>query len=339
MSQEFIEIIRVIGRGRKLRRDLTAEEAADAMRLILGDSSVSEAQIGAFLVTMRVKDESAEELRGFLQGVADYLVPLKPDVENLLDLALPYDGKARYLQTGVMAAMVLASAGVPVLLHGADNIPTKCGVGPLNLLRALGYEADKTPESVGEDLRETNFGVLNVAHVLPRWTDLTPIRHHFGLRTLMNTIEKLFNPARAPLHISGFYHGSYLPRLTLPGSRDNWVILGEEGGVDIRPGKKTRVFHAEGGEMIETVVNAADYGFGEVVPLEMPSDPAAHADALRRALDGESGPVFDQIQLTAATLLWMVRRVETIPAGLVLAGQLLRGGQVRLILERTPQTL
>jgi anthranilate phosphoribosyltransferase len=226
-------------------------------------------------------------------------------------------------------------------LHGADGIPTKNGVGPLNLLRALGYPADHTPQEVENDIRQTNFGALNLAHVLPGWTALTPLRHGFGLRTLMNTIEKLFNPAGAALHINGFYHGSYLARLpqVLPGSRENWTILGEEGGIDIRPGKKTRVFRAEGNEMGETVINAADYGFGEVVPLEMPNDPAAHADALRRALNGDNAPAFDQIQLTAATLLWMVQRVENISVGLELADHLLRDGQLRPYLERTPQVL
>ena len=338
-SQEFKAIIRAVGRGRKLQRNLTFEEAADAMRLILGDPAISDAQIGGFLVTMRVKDESTDELRGFLVGVADLLVPLAPNVDGLLDLALPYDGKAKHLQTGVIAALVVAAAGVPVLLHGADDIPTKNGVGPLNLLRALGYPADNAPSLVEADLRQRNFGALNLAHVLPAWTALTSLRHAFGLRTLMNTIEKMFNPARAPLHISGFYHGSYLARLphVLPGSRDNWIILGEEGSIDVRPGKKTRVFHAEGEEMVETVINAPDYGFETVVPLEMPNDPAAHAEALRHALDEASGPAFDQIQLTAATLLWMVQRVENIPAGLELAGQLLREGQIRPYLERTPQ--
>jgi anthranilate phosphoribosyltransferase len=340
-SQEFKEIIRAVGRGRKLQRDLTFEEAAQAMRLILGDPAISDAQIGAFLVTMRVKDEDADELRGFLQGVADVLIPLKPDVDGLLDLALPYDGKAKFLQTGVAAAMVVAAAGVPVLLHGADGVPTKNGVGPLNLLRALGYPVDQTPEAIEADLLHSNFGVLNLAHVLPRWTALTPLRHAFGLRTLMNTIEKFFNPAHAPLHISGFYHASYLPRLpqVLPGSRDSWVILGEEGSIDIRPGKKTRIFQAAGDAMQETVINAADYGFSEIVALETPNDPAAHAEVIRRALDGESGAAYEQIQLTAATLLWMVQRVETIPVGLALAEQLLRDGQLRLFLERTPQTL
>src|SRR3972149_6370444 len=98
-SNDFREILRIVGRGRKLQRDLTREEAAEAMRLLLGDE-ISDAQIGAFLVTMRVKEETAEEIAGFVQAAREQLSPfLAPRVEGLVDLALPYDGKESTLQT------------------------------------------------------------------------------------------------------------------------------------------------------------------------------------------------------------------------------------------------
>ena len=133
-SPAFRDILRIIGRGKKLQRDLTFEEAREAMRLMLSGEA-STAQIGGFLVTMRVKEETAEEIRGFTAGARDVMRPMpKPNVANLVDLALPYNGKSRTLQTGVAAALVLAACGVPVLLHGADDVPTKAGVAVLNVL-------------------------------------------------------------------------------------------------------------------------------------------------------------------------------------------------------------
>ena len=333
--QTFTDILRIIGRGRKLQRDLTRVEAAEAMRLLL-NGYATDAQIGAFLITMRVKEETAEEIDGFLSALREAIYPLpRPSVDNLVDLGLPADGKARTLQTSVAAALVIASAGVPALLHGIDDVPTKFGVGPLNLLRALGYPADLPPPDVTARLNATNFGVLNLEHILPRWTDLTPIRSQFGLRTLMNTIEKLVNPLDAPIHISGFYHGNYLRRLApvLPGARVNWIVQGEEGGVDIRPGKKTRVYRAEAGEMVETVINAADYGFATETPLIEPADPVRHASELRRALSGQIGPAYDQIALTAAVLLWMVEAAPDIDAGLERASRILDAGSALELLE------
>ena len=173
---------------------------------------------------------------------------------------------------------------------GPMSIPTKVGIGPLNLATdVLGYPADLPPDAVAHHISSTsNFGVLNIAQVLPQWTRLTPIRHHFGLRTLMNTVEKLFNPANAANHISGFYHGSYLSRLALalPGTGRKWIIQGEEGSIDLRPGKKTRVYQAIGDQMQETMIDASDFGFHAMIPLEAPNDVNFHAEKLRLVLEG-----------------------------------------------------
>ena len=334
-SRAFRDILRIVGRGKKLQRDLTREEAREAMTLILTDSTVSQAQIGGFMVTMRVKEETSEEIIGFTQGVRDVMLDFpKPDVENLVDIALPYNGKTRNLQTGVAAAIALAACGVPVLLHGADHIPTKDGIAPLNLLRALGYSADSPPDLVKESIERTNFGILNIEHLLPQWTALTPLRHHFGIRTFMNSVEKLFNPADAPHHISGFYHSAYLNRMAdcLP-AENSWIVQGDEGSIDIRLGKKTRVYQAQGDEMVEFMLDAANYGFPDEADLATHPDPNLHADAIRKALAGEHGAAFDQIALTTAVLLWMLQRVPNIHDGLAITNEKLSSGQAISVLK------
>lgn len=333
-SAAFRDILKIIGRGKKLQRDLTREEACEAMRLLLSDS-VSDAQIGAFLVTMRVKEETSEEIVGFTQGARDVMRAFpKPDVEGLVDIALPYNGKSRNLQTGVASAILLAALGVPVLLHGADQIPTKNGIAALNLLRTLGYPADMPPEAIKQSIERSNFGVLNIEHVMPQWTALTPIRHHFGVRTLMNSVEKLFNPADAPHHVSGFYHSAYLNRMAdcLPAT-NSWIVQGDEGSIDIRPGKKTRIYQAQGDEMVEFMIDAAEYGFADEVDLATHPDPNLHADAIRKVLGGEHGAAFEQTALTTAVLLWMLKRVESIHDGLAIASEKLSSGQALSVLK------
>ncbi|MEO1165379.1 MAG: anthranilate phosphoribosyltransferase [Chloroflexota bacterium] len=338
-SDKFRELLRVVGRGRKLQRDYTREEACEIMRLMLTDKAVSDAQIGGFLVTMRVKEETADEIIGFTQAVREVMQPFpKPDVKGLVDFALPYNGKTRNLQTGIGAFLVLAAAGVPVLVHGADHIPTKNGIAVLNLLRTIGYPADMPPEQVKQSIEQTNFGVLNVEHILPQWTALTPLRHHFGVRTLMNTVEKLINPADAPYHVSGFYHSSYLIRMAtcLP-APNSWITQGDEGSIDIRVGKKTRVYKAVGEDMVEHMLDASDYGYPDEADLSMPVDPNAHADALRETLAGKAGAAYDQIALTSAVLLWMLDRVPDIHAGLSIAKQHLDSQQALAVLQAAHQ--
>ncbi|GAB5494523.1 MAG: anthranilate phosphoribosyltransferase family protein [Phototrophicaceae bacterium] len=337
-SDTFRDLLHIIGRGRKLQRDYTREEAREIMQLLLGEQ-VSDAQIGAFLVTMRVKEETAEEIIGFVQATHDVMQAFpKPSVEGLLDIALPYNGKSRNLQTGVAVALVLAASGVPVLLHGADHIPTKNGIAILNLLRTLGYPADLPPEQVRDSIEQTNFGVLNIEHILPQWTALTPLRHHFGVRTLMNTVEKLINPADAPNHLSGFYHSSYLKRMAtcLP-APNSWITQGDEGSIDIRPGKKTRVYKSDGETMIEHMLDAKEYGFPDELDLSMPIDPNAHADATLKALRGETGNTRDQIILTTGVLLWMFERVPDIHAGIDCARDTIDKGDALAILENAKQ--
>jgi anthranilate phosphoribosyltransferase len=336
-SEAFRDILKIVGRGKKLQRDLTYDEAYKAMQLMLGEE-VSDTQIGGFLLTMRVKEETAEEIHGFVDGARTHLKPMpQPNVEGLVDFGLPYNGKARTLQTGVISLMLVASVGVPVIVHGADDIPTKRGVGILNLLRALGYPADQTADVVSRTIEKTNFGVLNLEQVLPQWTALTPLRHHFGVRTLMNTVEKLLNPANAPRHINGFYHGIYLRRLAtaLPGKTANWVVQGEEGSIDIRLGKKSRVYQAVGEDMVETMINAEEYGFGEVVSIDFPNDAEYHAQTIRDMLNGEDHPLIPQVLLTAATMLWMLDAQPDIATALKIVQEKWDSDCVRTMLNMT----
>jgi len=333
-SDAFREILRIVGRGKKLQRDLTTEEAREAMRLILG-GTVSDAQIGGFLVTMRVKEETADEILGFTQGARDAMQAFpKLDVQGLVDIGMPYNGKTRNLQTGPAIGLVLAAAGVPVLLHGADDVPTKNGIALLNLMRALGYPADLPPEDLSRSIEQTNFGVLNIGHLLPQWTALTPMRHHFGIRTLMNSVEKLLNPANAPYHISGFYHSAYLNRLavSLP-SPVSWVMQGDEGNVELRAGKKTRIYKADGEEMREIMIDAASYGFPDEADLSLPVDPHAHAELLLKALRGEAEAAANQIILSAGTILWMVERAPDIASGIEVAREQIKNGKALAVLE------
>ena len=326
-SQEFKDILRIIGRGKKLQRDLTREEAYRAMQLIL-DGGASPTQIGGFMVTMRVKEETADEIIGFTQASRERLRPFEVAMPNLVDFGFPYNGRSKRLQTGVVASMVLAASGVPVLLHGADNIPTKAGVATLNLLQAMGYPAYLPPQQVKRVLERTQFGALDLQHVLPQWTNLTPYRHHFGVRTFMNSVEKFLNPANASTHISGFFHGSYLIRMAnaLPAERA-WIVQGDEGMIDFRMGKRTRFYHAEGDEMVETVLDSTAYGFSETDALDFPVDVQLHADCLKRVLDGELGTAFEQVALTAGVLLWILGRVASVPEGIDQARTLLMNGK------------
>ena len=240
----FIPFIKAVGRGEKLKRDLTYDESVEALRQIV-DQTCSPAQAGAFLITQRVKGEAVDEIRGFTDLLrAETITQIEPRVEGLLDLAAPYDGKVNSAQLVPAIAILLAEAGLPVVLHGDENVPTKSGIGPGPVLRALGVADDLGPEEAQRMIESVGVGYLSARRFAPRWHALLPLRHQFGLRTVLNSVEKLLNPANAPYQISGFFHGNYIERLRAvqTGSRRSFIVQGEEGSIEMAVGRKTRVF-------------------------------------------------------------------------------------------------
>ena len=123
MSNSFQPFIQAVGRGQKLKRDLTYQESKDAFRMIL-QREATDIQVGAFLIAQRVKGEGVDEIRGLVDLMREeFMVRIQPQVENLLDLACPYNGKTRTAQLAPAVALTLLAAGVPSVLHGRRRGP------------------------------------------------------------------------------------------------------------------------------------------------------------------------------------------------------------------------
>lgn len=316
MTSTFIPFIKAVGRGEKLKRDLTYEESVAALRMILRREA-TDAQAGAFLIAQRVKGESVDEVRGFTDVARnEFMRPLTPRVENLLDLAPPYDGKAKTAQLAPAIAIVLAEAGVPVLLHGDEEIPTKAGVTPGLVLAALGAPVDLAPAAVARMVERVGVGYVSARQYIPAWHALTPLRSQFGLRTVLNSVEKLLNPANAPYQISGFFHGNYIERLrtTQTGLRRSWMVQGEEGSIEMAAGRKTHIFAAD--EADDVILEPGAVGLGERVRVEAGPDVAEHAGLNGAVLAGKPGPATEQVIYTAATILRLLDATPDIGAGM-----------------------
>ena len=333
--EAFIPFIKAVGRGEKLKRDLTRDEAQEAMRLIL-TGQVTPAQVGAFLVTQRVKGESADEVVGFTRAVRNLCYRISPQVEGLIDLGLPYDGKARTLQLAPVAALVAAAAGQPALLHGDKEIPTKYGVGPADLLEALGITIDLPPDAVERHIEEIGIGFLYAPRFAPAWHALTPIRRQFGLRTALNTVEKFINPANAPITVAGFFHMNYLQRMrgALQAlSAQGWIVQGPGGSIECPAGRATRVLSAAP-ETEPLILDTEALGFDGRDDISAPADLDVHAAVARQVLANEPGR-FDNpatksarntVVLTAGLLLFLGNQVSTLETGVELARETLANG-------------
>ncbi len=329
----FRPYVQALGRGETLRRNLTREEAQDALDRIL-TGTVSGVQAGAFFIAQRVKGESRDEIQGFVKAVRTrWLIPVETKRDGLLDLAVPYDGKERSAQLAPAVAIVLAACGQPVLLHGTEEVPTKGGVTPGRVLFELGVCTDLAPESAARLLDETGLAFCDAREFMPAWLQLLPLRREFGLRTVLNTVEKLINPGDADYQMSGFYHTKYIDemRSMQTGRINSWIVQGEEGSIEMRSGRKTRIFGMNADSTL--ALNPAQWGFPlrEAVPAGR--QVTQHARLNLQALDEGKSPARSQVAMTAGVILSLLGRAESPETGISVAKDCLSSGRAGALLN------
>ncbi len=330
----FVPFVQAVGRGNKLRRDLTRAESFEAMRLILRQKATP-AQIGAFLIALRVKGESEEEIGGFTKVVRDeFIIQISPRVNGLLDLGVPYDGKVKTAQLIPAVAFILAAAGVPVVVHGDECVPTKYGITPGAVFSSLGVPTSLEPKIAEKMIECVGIGYLSAARFVPAWHALVPLRREFGLRTAMNSVEKLFNPANAPYHISGFFHGEYLERLrtTRTGTQSNWIVQGEEGSIEMAAGRPTHIFAANQAE--DVILDPSAAGLPKRERIFVPPDVNSHTLVNAQAIKGERGSALDQAALTAGTILRLLGVANTLDDGIERARSVVISGAAQERLDK-----
>ncbi|MEM7032502.1 MAG: anthranilate phosphoribosyltransferase [Chloroflexota bacterium] len=335
----FQPYIKAVGRGEKLKRDLTYDESVEAMRLMMRREA-TDAQIGGFLIAQRVKGEAVDEINGFTDLVRnEFIRALHPKVDDLLDLAVPYDGKAKTAQFAPAIAILLAEAGVPVLLHGDVNVPTKEGVGPGDVLASLGIPSNLPLKQVEQMIETVGFGYVSAGQYVPEWHALMPIRRQFGLRTLLNTVEKFFNPANAPYQISGFFHGNYIERIrtSQTGQKQSWMVQGEEGSVEMSSGKRTHIFAVEAEDDVILAPETVGLAKRERILIEPKVD--KHTEINTQILAGQSGAAADQVIFTTATILHLLNAVTNVNEGMAQVRMSIKSGKSIARLDRARSIL
>ena len=204
-THSFSQVIRTIGRGPSLSRTLSEDEANQAMAAILrGDAEP--AQLGAFLVVLRYRKETPEELAGFVQASRG-MMARPASAGAALDWP-SYADRHKQLPYFVLAAKLLSENGVRVLMHGI------AGDGPATTpkaLSALGIEPSGSPDDAAHRLDRENFAYLPLDRFCPQLMPLFDLRPVLGLRSPANTFARMLNPFAAPVQLQGVFHPNYLP--------------------------------------------------------------------------------------------------------------------------------
>ena len=247
----FSAFVRILGRGKSLTRALTEAEAEQAMGMIL-DGDVLPEQLGAFLMLLRIKEESPEEMAGFVRAARSRLAA--PDVAVDLDWS-SYAGKKRQLPWFLLAALTLAGAGYRVFMHGGEG-HTPGRVYASEALAALGLAPGRDLADAAEALKRTNFAYLTLERMSPRLDDLLGLKPILGLRSPVNSFTRMLNPFRAATLLQGVFHPGYLALHRdagrLLGQPNLAVFRGEGGEIERRPNKPCDTLELIAGEPAET---------------------------------------------------------------------------------------
>lgn len=322
--------LREIGQGPRAGRDLTREEARDAMELILSQR-VTRAQMGGFLLVQRYKGESPQELHGFAEAVRAGARLIRPRVEGLLDVGSPYDGRKRSIVVSPAASIVVAAAGVPVVLHGEKDLGPKHGVPIGDVLEELGVDTDAEPEDVERSVEELGLGYMRQARFVPQVFGLKELREEIALRSCLSTIEKIYNLAGADYSIVGLTHLPYMEKMmetaTYMGFKRILIVQGIEGNEDVPTSRPCRAFEWDRGHTRELRIDPAEFGLQPASREEMAGGDAAHNAAIAlRILEGETGAYRDLIVLNAAVRIWLAERAETVADGIEIARKAIDSG-------------
>ena len=246
----FAQYVRIIGKGKNGARSLSFDEAYDAFSMILKDE-VLDVQLGAFLMLLRVKEESVDELTGFVQATKDQLNFQALDVD--LDWS-SYAGKRKHYPWFLLAALTLAKHGYKIVMHGASG-HTINRVYTEQVLEYLGFPICQNEAEVRQQLIARNFAYLPLDVISPILSDLINLRNVMGLRSPIHTLARLINPFNAKATMQAIFHPTYRSshqRAAFQlGYQNSAVIKGEGGEFERNPDAKTLICGIQNGELYE----------------------------------------------------------------------------------------
>jgi anthranilate phosphoribosyltransferase len=320
------------------RRDLTAAQARAAMETILAGEATA-AQLIGFVVALRAKGETPEELSGLLDAVlaAATLVDL-PDAlrDRAIDIVGTGGDRSHSINVSTMSAIVTAGAGVPVCKHGARAASSKCGTA--DVLEALGVAIDLTPLGVLRCVERAGIGFCLAPSFHPAFRFAAASRREIGIPTVFNLLGPMANPGRVRRQVIGVANPAVAERmlasLRIHGSVKTWVVHGS-GLDELTTTGPSTVLALEDDHVRSFVVDPVALGLPPAILEELEGgEPAQNADAVRRVLAGDRGPHRDIVVLNSGAALVVADRAATLAEGIALAEATIDSGAAAATLDR-----
>ncbi|MEI8239286.1 MAG: anthranilate phosphoribosyltransferase, partial [Actinomycetota bacterium] len=311
-------------------RDLSASHARTAMATILAGEATA-AQLIGFVVALRAKGESPEELSGLLDAVlaASTVVPLSEELRSkAVDIVGTGGDRSHSINVSTMAAIVTAGAGVPVCKHGSRASSSQCGTA--DVLEALGVVVELPPAGVLRCVEEAGMGFCLAPRYHPAFRFAAPSRREIGIPTVFNILGPMANPARVRRHLIGVANPGVAERmlasLRLHGSHRAWVVHGN-GLDELSTTGPSTVLALDDDTVRSFTIDPVALGLAPALLDELVGGtPEVNAECVRRVMGGEHGAHRNIVVLNAAAALVVAGVAESVEAGLVVAAESIDGG-------------
>jgi anthranilate phosphoribosyltransferase len=315
--------------------DLTRPEAREVMGEIMGGDATP-AQMGGFLVALRFKGETAQEIAGCAEAMREHVLPVKPKREDLVDTAGTGGDNAHTLNISTAAALVAAAAGAAVAKHG--NRAVSSASGSADVLEALGFELELPPARIEQSIDELGFGFLFAPAHHPAMRHAAPVRRELATRTVFNVLGPLTNPAGARAQVVGVFAADLVPTiahvLAQLGAQRAYVVHGAAGIDELSPAGPNVVAEVVDERIIERTIDPLELGVPRCDPKELTGgSPAENAAAIRRVFEGADGGARDAILLNAAGAIAAAGHAADLREGLELARDAIASGSAAERLE------
>ena len=352
MSDRFRDFLRKVGSGTHTSEALTRSEASEALKLMLL-AEATPAQIGAFLIAHRIRRPTGEEIVGLLDAYTELGPKLQSVSSSPMVLGCPYDGRSRTAPLTPLTALILTTAGVPVILHGGHRMPTKEGTPLIEIFQGLGVDwAKLSLEKVQKIFETTGLGFVYLPHHFPQTEQLVTYRREIGKRPPLATMELIWLPySGSATVVGGYVHPPtemmFRVAFELRGVTEFITVKGLEGSCDLprdrtciiglrQPNLGTKQNTEENSEQSQLAIDdfyferlllhPNEYGFaGKEVPLE--ATPIL-IEQMQSVLMGQSSEMMKAAIWNGGFYLWRSRVCNTLESGLSQAETLLINGEV-----------
>lgn len=313
------------------KRDLTLAEMSAVMRSIM-TGTATPAQIGGFLIGLRMKGETIEEITAAAQIMRELVTPVTVTGPHLIDIVGTGGDSTNTFNISTASAFIVAAAGGKVAKHGNRSVSSQSGSA--DVLEALGVTINLTPPQVAQCINEIGFGFMFAPLHHTAMKHAIGPRREMGVRTLFNLLGPLTNPAQAPNQLIGVYNHHWVEPiahvLQRLGSTHVLVVHSEDGLDEISIAAPTWVAELYQGTLTSYQLAPEDFGFRRAKLNDIQVYSAADsASLIRSVLDNQAGPARDIVLLNAGTAIYVAGLTKSIAGGIELARTVLSSGAAR----------